>query len=73
MQYVLAMHNSKTNCNGILEAMAEAISDSALQALFVSTQQINLRLCTKFAIEEYVSSTITQRTSLTSRTDSQDS
>ena len=49
------MHKAESNCDEIVEKMAEAITDHTLQILFVSTQKNNVELCTKYAIREYVS------------------
>ena len=46
------MHKAESNCTEIVEKMAEAITNDALQVLFVSTQKNNLELCTKYAIKE---------------------
>jgi len=48
------MHKTDSNCAEIVEKMAEAITNDALQVLFVSTQKNNLELCTKYAIKKWV-------------------
>ena len=49
------MHKAESNCAEIVKKMAAAITNDALQVLFVSTQKNNLELCTKYAIKEWVS------------------
>jgi hypothetical protein len=48
------MQKSNTDCTFIIEELAEAIPNKAIQALFVSTQQNNLELCTKYAVKRHV-------------------
>ena len=48
------MNESNTTCNELLEKTAQALDDSALQKLFVSTQKTHLQLCTKYAVERRV-------------------
>ena len=45
------MHKAESNCAEIVEKMAEAITNDALQVLFVSTQKNTVELCTKYAIK----------------------
>ena len=49
---MIDMHKTESNCTEIVEKMAEAITNDALQVLFVSTQKNNVELCTKYAIKE---------------------
>ena len=51
---MIDMHKTESNCTEIVEKMAEAITNDALQVLFVSTQKNNVELCTKYAIEKWV-------------------
>ena len=48
------LHKPQTDCTGIVESIAKAITIEALQVLFVSTQRANARLCTRYAIGWYV-------------------
>jgi len=46
------MHKNNANCGPLLEMTATALNDVALQLLLVSTQQNNLHLCIKWAVEK---------------------
>ena len=45
------MDQADADCSKLLEVTAEALDNDTLQLLFVATQQINLKLCTTYAIE----------------------
>ena len=46
------MYKADANCNELIEQTAAAIDNDTLKLLFVSTQQYNLELCIKYAIEQ---------------------
>ena len=46
------MYKADANCNELTEQTADVIDDDTLKLLFVSTQQNNLGLCIKYAIQE---------------------
>ncbi|KAG1744538.1 uncharacterized protein EDB91DRAFT_188335 [Suillus paluster] len=45
------MDKVDADCGPLLERTAETLDDTVLQQLFVSTQQTNLELCMKYAVE----------------------
>jgi hypothetical protein len=48
---LLDMDKNDADCGLLIERTAGILDDEVLQQLFVSTQQINLELCTKYAVE----------------------
>ena len=50
-RFLVDMHKPEANCEEIVEKMALAITDHDLQVLFVSTQQNNVKICSRYAIE----------------------
>ena len=44
------MDKDTTNCNGLMEKTAKALTDDNLRLLFVSVQQNNVDLCIKYAV-----------------------
>jgi hypothetical protein len=47
----LDMDKNDAYCGLLIERTAGILDDEVLQQLFVSTQQINLELCMKYAVE----------------------
>ncbi|KAG2344180.1 hypothetical protein BDR05DRAFT_999335 [Suillus weaverae] len=45
------MHEDDADCKPLIERTARSLDDEVLQQLFVSTQQTNLELCMKYAVE----------------------
>ncbi|KAG1893497.1 uncharacterized protein F5891DRAFT_1258848 [Suillus fuscotomentosus] len=45
------MNKDDADCGALIEQTAAALDDEALQQLFVSTQQTNLEICMKYAIQ----------------------
>ena len=45
------MHIAEKNCPELTEQTANAIDDTSLHELFISTQRNNLNLCVKAALE----------------------
>ncbi|KAG1816645.1 GTP-binding protein [Suillus variegatus] len=45
------MNKDNADCGALIERTAGALDDEALKQLFVSTQQTNLEICMKYAIE----------------------
>jgi hypothetical protein len=48
------MHFEDAQCDELIEKTAEAMTDDAIKLLFVSVQQNNLDLCTKYAVRRSV-------------------
>jgi hypothetical protein len=46
------MQNEHADCSTLIKETATAIDDDALQLLFVSVQQNNLELSTKYAVSK---------------------
>ncbi|KAF8452696.1 hypothetical protein L210DRAFT_3384812 [Boletus edulis BED1] len=51
------MHKSNEGCSKVLAATADALNEKALQKLLISAQKVNLELCVRFAVQEWVSNT----------------
>ncbi|OAX33231.1 hypothetical protein K503DRAFT_775825 [Rhizopogon vinicolor AM-OR11-026] len=49
--YLAEMDKDNADCGPLLEGTTNALGDEAMQMLLVSTQQTNLALCIKYAIE----------------------
>ncbi|KAF8349617.1 hypothetical protein F5887DRAFT_914534 [Amanita rubescens] len=47
------MHIAEKNCTELTEQTANAIDDTSLQAVFISTQRNNLHLCVKAALHRF--------------------
>ncbi|KAG1744529.1 uncharacterized protein EDB91DRAFT_1050456 [Suillus paluster] len=45
------MDKDGADCGPLIERTAETLDDEALKQLFISTQQTNLELCMKYAVE----------------------
>ena len=52
--FILEMDKDNADCGPLLEGTTNALGDEAMQMLLVSTQQTNLALCIKFAVERYI-------------------
>jgi hypothetical protein len=50
--HLLDMDNDDANCGPLIERTAGTLNSEVLTQLFVSTQQINLELCMKLAVEK---------------------
>ncbi|KAG2135152.1 GTP-binding protein [Suillus clintonianus] len=48
------MNKDDADCGPLIERTAGILDDRVLQQLFVSTQQTNLELCMKYAVEQYL-------------------
>jgi hypothetical protein len=46
------MYKADANCNELTEQTADVIDNDTLKLLFVSTQQNNLGLCIRYAIQK---------------------
>jgi len=51
---IVEMERENANCGPLLECTAGALGEEALQMLLRSTQQTNLALCIKYAVEKYI-------------------
>ena len=51
---ILEMDKDTADCGPLLEGTSSALGEEAMQILLISTQQTNLALCIKYAIERYV-------------------
>ena len=49
------MNKDGADCGPLLEHTAEAMDDEALKQLIISTQQTNLELCIKYAVQRQIS------------------
>jgi len=47
------MEKDNADCGPLLECTAGALGEEAMQMLLISTQQTNLALCIKYAVEKY--------------------
>jgi len=48
------MEKDKADCGALLECTTGALGEEAMQMLLISTQQTNLALCIKYAVEKYM-------------------
>ena len=48
------MDKDNADCGPLLEGTTSALGEEAMQMLLISTQQTNLELCIKYAVERYV-------------------
>jgi hypothetical protein len=48
---LLDMDKDNADCGSLIKLTAETLDNEVLQQLFVSTQQTNLDLCMKYAVE----------------------
>jgi len=48
------MEKDNADCGPLLECTAGALGEEAMQALLISTQQTNLALCVKYAVQKYI-------------------
>ena len=51
---ILEMDKDNADCGPLLEGTTSTLGEEAMQMLLVSTQQTNLALCIKYAVERYV-------------------
>jgi len=47
------MEKDNADCGPLLECTTGALDEEAMQMLLISTQQTNLALCIKYAVEKY--------------------
>jgi len=47
----LDMYKDDADCGPLMECTAATLGNEVVEQLFVSTQQINLELCMKYAVE----------------------
>jgi len=47
------MEKDNADCGALLECTTAALGEEAMQMLLISTQQTNLALCIKYAVEKY--------------------
>jgi len=50
---IVEMEKDNADCGPLLECTTEALDEEAMQMLLISTQQTNLALCIKYAVEKY--------------------
>jgi len=48
------MDKDNADCGPLLECTTGALGEEAMQMLLISTQQTNLALCIKYAVEKYI-------------------
>jgi hypothetical protein len=51
---ILEMEKDNADCGALLECTTSALGEEAMQMLLISTQQTNLALCVKYAVEKYM-------------------
>jgi hypothetical protein len=49
---MLATEKDSADCVPLLESTAGALGEEAMQMLLISTQQTNMALCIKYAVEK---------------------
>jgi hypothetical protein len=52
MPRTLEMEKDNANCERLLESTTSALSEESMQMLLISTQQTNMALCIKYAVEK---------------------
>jgi len=50
---IVEMEKDNADCGPLLECTTRALGEEAMQMLLISTQQTNLALCIKYAVEKY--------------------
>jgi len=50
---IVEMEKDNANCGPLLVCTTRALDKEAMQMLLISTQQTNLELCIKYAVEKY--------------------
>jgi len=50
---IVEMEKDYADCGPLLECTTEALDEEAMQTLLISTQQTNLALSIKYAVEKY--------------------
>ena len=50
---IVEMEKDNGDCGPLLECTTGALGEEAMQMLLISTQQTNLALCIKYAVEKY--------------------
>jgi len=65
--YLRDLHKADTHCHELMEQTAGALDSATLQMLFVSTQQVNLKLCMTFAVKHVLMDIIIKSESLTAK------
>jgi len=53
MACIVEMEKDNADCGPLLECTTGALGEEAMQMLLISTQQTNLGLCIKYAVERY--------------------
>ena len=51
--HIVEMEKDNGDCGPLLECTTGALGEEEMQMLLVSTQQTNLALCIKYAVEKY--------------------
>ena len=51
--HIVEMEKDNADCGPLLECTTGALGEEAMQMLLISTQQTNLALCIKYAVEKY--------------------
>jgi len=49
---MLEMEKNNADCEPLLESTTSALGEEAMQMLLISTQQTNMALCIKYAVEK---------------------
>ncbi|KAF8554370.1 hypothetical protein OG21DRAFT_1440519 [Imleria badia] len=52
LTHMLGMHKSNEGCSQVLEATTTALNEEALQMLLISTQEVNIALCVRYAVQQ---------------------
>ena len=48
------MNEEQADCSALIACTAEALDDEMLEALLISSQQVNLEICVQFAVRRKV-------------------
>jgi len=51
--HIVEMEKDHADCGPLLECTTKALGEETMQMLLISTQQTNLALCIKYAVEKY--------------------
>ena len=60
------MQTENGDCTKLMEETADMLNDEVVEQMFVSTQQINLGLCTERALKRYCCSGLAYRSIVSS-------
>ncbi|KAF8554327.1 hypothetical protein OG21DRAFT_1440436, partial [Imleria badia] len=54
LSHLLGMHRSSKGCSNLLEATTAVLDGKALQMLLISSQEVNMALCVRSAVQELI-------------------